>query len=225
MPGAESGRSPRGPRSRRAIPGQGSGPAASSGRCCPRTVVGSGPRRDLEVVSPRTRDGPGRFRAACPSRRGRPYQGGSARAVGGTRGKAGEPSRLVAGLPRRGRAPAPTPAGLEPRRQGERRRHLGRPPRAPPHGRWRDDRRLRLGRRGRGRRLGRLGRTGGAPRAGGTRDGGAADELQLELLAGVGLGLPSRRRGQGGPLPSFTRTSSIPDGLAAASGGTVTPRR
>ena len=39
--------------------------------------------------------------------------------------KAGEPSRLVAALPRRGRAPAPTPAGLEPRRQGERGRHLG----------------------------------------------------------------------------------------------------
>ena len=173
--------------------------------------------------------GAGRFRLARTARRtrasfllGRPYQGGSARAVGGTRGKAGEPSRLVAALPRRGRAPAPTPAGLEPRRQGERGRHLARPPRAPPHGRWRDDRRLRLGRRGRGRRLAGLGRTGGAPRAGGTRDGGAADELQLELLAGMGLGLPSRRRGQGGALLWLTCTSSIPDGLAAAS---ATPSR
>ena len=156
---------------------------------------------------------------------GGPRQGGSARAIGSTREQAGEPSRLVAALPRR-RAPASTPAGLEPRRQGERDRHLGWPPRAPPHGRRRRDcRRRRLGRHGRGRRLGRLGRTGGAPRAGGTRDGGAADELQLELLAGEGLGLPSRRRGQGGPLPSFTYTSSIPDGHAAASGGTVTPRR
>ena len=75
--------------------------------------------------------------------------------------KAGEPSRLVAGLSRRGCAPAPTPAGLEARhrRQDECGRHLGRSPRAPPHGRPSGDcRRRRLGRHGRGRRLGRLGR-------------------------------------------------------------------